>query len=266
VRARVDLVRALRTAMHADELFLCFQPQVRLDNGRIIGAEALLRWNGPDGIPIPPDRFIPVAEHSGLIVDIGRRTLRAACQCQVAVVAAGFPGFRMAVNISMAQFRHPGFLGDLSQAIQESGVQPSQLELEITESMAMLEPDYVSEVIRTIKRMGVTVAVDDFGTGFSSLSYLQRLAVDRLKIDRAFTGALTRSASDGSIVHTIIQLARNLDLTVIAEGVETVEQAKMLSSMGCREAQGFLIARPMTRDDLTRWLLARRETGWPVVG
>ncbi len=265
VRERVDLVRALRSALPREELFLCFQPQVRLDNGRIIGAEALLRWRRPNGELTPPDRFIPVAEHSGLIVDIGRRTLRAACQCQVAVEAAGFPGFRMAVNISLAQFRHPGFLGDLRDAISESGVRPAQLELEITESMAMLEPDYVNEVIRTIKRMGVTVAVDDFGTGFSSLSYLQRLEVDRLKIDRGFTAALTRGVADGSIVHTIIQLARNLDLTVIAEGVETVAQAKILTSMGCREGQGFLIARPMPREDLTQWLMARRETGWPVI-
>jgi EAL domain-containing protein (putative c-di-GMP-specific phosphodiesterase class I) len=191
--------------------------------------------------------------------------LRNACHRQTCLEKAGFAGFRMAVNVSIAQFRHPQFIDVLKQALADTGINPALLELEITESMAMLEPDYVIGVIRTVKTLGVSVAVDDFGTGFSSLSYLQRLDVDRLKIDRGFVNAIRGPAQTTEcIAQTVIQLGRNLGLTVIAEGVETDTQARLLKQMGCHEAQGYLFAYPMDSTELTLWLEARRDTGCPV--
>ena len=259
VQERVRLLRNLRSAVQHDRLFLCYQPQIDLADGRIVGAEALLRWKAESGEPIPPDRFIAIAEYSGLIVDIGQWVLRNACHRQIALTQAGFGGFRMAVNVSLAQFRHPRFLETLRTAIADTGIDPALLELEITESMAMLEPDHVTGVIRDVKSLGVGVAVDDFGTGFSSLSYLQQLDVDRLKIDRGFIhGMRTADRAGGSIAQTVIQLGHNLGLKVIAEGVETQAQADALRAMGCHEAQGFLFARPMESAELATWLAGRQ--------
>lgn len=264
VQERVRLLRNLRSAVQHDRLFLCFQPQVNLADGRIVGAEALLRWKAESGELIPPDRFIAIAEYSGLIVDIGQWVLRNACHRQVALAEAGFAGFRMAVNVSLAQFRHPRFIQTLQGAIADTGINPALLELEITESMAMLEPDYITGVIREVKALGVSVAVDDFGTGFSSLSYLQQLDVDRLKIDRGFIRAMQATGgTGGSIAQTVIQLGRNLGLSVIAEGVETVAQADALHQLGCDEAQGFLFARPMESTELAAWLAGLRD-GYPL--
>ncbi len=265
VQERVRLLRNLRSAVQHDRLFLSFQPQINLASGRVVGAEALLRWKADNGELIPPDRFIAIAEYSGLIVDIGQWVLRNACHRQVALTQAGFAGFRMAVNISLAQFRHPQFIPTLSGAIADSGVEPTLLELEITESMAMLEPDYITSVIREVKALGVSVALDDFGTGFSSLSYLQQLDVDRLKIDRSFIRSMqTTSETTGSIAQTVIQLGRNLDLSVIAEGVETTAQANALRQLGCDEAQGFLFARPMESTELSAWLAGLQGGGVPA--
>lgn len=265
VQERVRLLRNLRSAFQHDRLFLCYQPQIELATGRIVGAEALIRWKTESGEQIPPDSFIAIAEYSGLIVDIGQWVLRNACHRQTCLDKAGFAGFRMAVNVSMAQFRHPQFIDVLKQALADTGINPALLELEITESMAMLEPDYVIGVIRTVKTLGVSVAVDDFGTGFSSLSYLQRLDVDRLKIDRGFVNAIRGPAQTTEcIAQTVIQLGCNLGLTVIAEGVETEAQARLLKQMGCHEAQGYLFAHPMDSAELTPWLEARRDSGCPL--
>lgn len=264
VQERVRLLRNLRNAFQHDRLFLCYQPQIDLASGRVIGAEALLRWKAESGELIPPERFIAIAEYSGLIINIGQWVLRNACHRQTSLAAAGFTGFRMAVNVSLAQFRHPRFLQVLQEAIADTGIDPTLLELEITESMAMLEPDYIAGVIRDIKALGISVAVDDFGTGFSSLSYLQRLDVDRLKIDRAFVTALQAAGNPGeSIAQTVVQLGRNLGLAVIAEGVETDAQAHSLRAMGCHEAQGYLFARPMESADLAAWLAQQRADGIP---
>ena len=264
VQERVRLLRNLRSAFQHDRLFLCFQPQVSLADGRIVGAEALLRWKTENGELIPPERFIAIAEYSGLIVDIGQWVLRNACHRQVVLTEAGFAGFRMAVNVSLAQFRHPQFIQTLQAAIADTGINPALLELEITESMAMLEPDYITSVIREVKALGISVAVDDFGTGFSSLSYLQQLDVDRLKIDRGFIRAMqTTDSTGGSIAQTVIQLGDNLGLSVIAEGVETEAQAIALHRLGCHEAQGFLFARPMDSTELATWL-APLQDGHPL--
>jgi EAL domain-containing protein (putative c-di-GMP-specific phosphodiesterase class I) len=227
---------------------------VELASGRSIGAEALLRWKTEDGKFIPPDQFIPLAEQSGLIINIGEFVLRTACHQLKRLLEQGFADFRMCVNISMAQFRHPGFIAMLTSAMRDTAVQGCNLELEITESMAMEDTDLVLLLLADIKRLGVTVAIDDFGTGFSSLSHLRQLQVDRLKIDRAFVREAENSTAGSTIAQMVINLGRGLGLTVIAEGIETEEQRQHLLALGCHEGQGYLFARPMKADQLEAWL------------
>ncbi|MGO4476956.1 putative bifunctional diguanylate cyclase/phosphodiesterase [Massilia sp. 2TAF26] len=254
IRERVRLMHALRSGFARGELFLAFQPQVELGAHRPFGAEALLRWRTEDGRLVPPDRFIPIAESSGLIIEIGEWVLRQACAELMRLRAAGYLDFTMSINVSQVQFRHPGFLDMLRQALVDTGAPPERVELEITESMAMEEPDLLIERLAAIKRTGVSIAIDDFGTGFSSLSYLQRLQVDRLKIDRAFVTEITGSARGSSIAEMVIELGRNLGLSIIAEGVEDERQAQILQALGCPLAQGFLFSRPLAPEQLLEWL------------
>ncbi|RJG00070.1 EAL domain-containing protein [Noviherbaspirillum saxi] len=254
IRERVRMMRALRTALDEKELFVVYQPQIDLVTRRPVGAEALLRWKTKDGTFIPPDRFIPIAEFSGLIIEIGEQVLRLACQELVRLQSLGFSEFTMSVNVSQVQFRHPRFLDMLREVLRETGVPAARIELEITESIAMEEPDVLIELLRQIKQTGVSIAIDDFGTGFSSLSYLQRLQADRLKIDRLFVTEITSSTRGSSIAEMVIQLGRNLGMSVVAEGVEDERQASILQALGCPLAQGYLFARPMTVDQLTSWL------------
>jgi diguanylate cyclase (GGDEF)-like protein len=254
IRERVRLMHALRSGFARGELYLAYQPQVDLETGRAFGAEALLRWRTEDGNSVRPDRFIPIAEYSGLIVEIGEWVLREACAELVRLREEGHVDFTMSVNVSQVQFRHPHFLEMLRRALHETGAPPEKLELEITESMAMEEPDALAHMLAQVKRTGVSIAIDDFGTGFSSLSHLQRLQVDRLKIDRSFISEITGSARGSSIAEMVIQLGRNLGLSVIAEGVEDERQAQILGALGCTQAQGFLFARPLTPQELQTWL------------
>jgi diguanylate cyclase (GGDEF)-like protein len=254
IRERVRLMHALRGGFARGELFLAYQPQVELAARRPFGAEALLRWRTEDGRFVPPDRFIPIAEYSGLIIDIGAWVMREACAELVRVRAAGHLDFTMSINVSQVQFRHPHFIDMLRAALDATGAPPENVELEITESMAMEEPDLLIERLAEIKRTGVSIAIDDFGTGFSSLSYLQRLCVDRLKIDRAFVTEITDAARGSSIAEMVIELGRNLGLSIIAEGVEDEIQAQILQSLGCPLAQGYLFARPLAPQALIEWL------------
>ncbi|MBQ5949832.1 EAL domain-containing protein [Massilia sp. ST3] len=254
IRERVRMMHALRGGFQRGELFLAYQPQVDLLSNRPFGAEALLRWRTEDGRLVPPDRFIPIAEYSGLIVEIGEWVLRQACAELMRLRQAGHREFTMSVNVSQVQFRHPHFLDMLRRALEDTGAPPEYIELEITESMAMEEPALLVEKLAQVKRTGVSIAIDDFGTGFSSLSHLQRLQVDRLKIDRAFVTEITGSARGSSIAEMVVQLGRNLGLSVIAEGVEDERQAQILRQLGCPLAQGYLFARPLTPEDLVEWL------------
>lgn len=254
IRERVRMMHALRSGFARGELYLAYQPQVELDTGRAFGAEALLRWRTSDGQDVPPDRFVPIAEYSGLISDIGEWVLHQACAELVRIRAAGHTRFTMSINVSQVQFRHPHFIDMLRRALRETGAPAEHVELEITESMAMEEPDVLAELLAQVKSTGVSIAIDDFGTGFSSLSHLQRLQVDRLKIDRAFVSEITGSARGSSIAEMVIQLGRNLGLSIIAEGVEDERQAQILRSLGCRRAQGFLFSRPLEPDALRAWL------------
>jgi diguanylate cyclase len=253
-RERFKLLKGLRTGFEESQLFVVYQPQVELETGRVIGAEALLRWRTTDGRFIPPDQFIPLAEQSGLIIPIGEFVVRTACQQLSKMRRLGHDSFRMAVNISMAQFRHPGFLDTLARALRDAGVEGQHMELEITESMAMEDADLVLRVLADIKQLGFSVAIDDFGTGFSSLSQLRQLQVDRLKIDRAFVQEAQSSTAGSTIAQMVINLGRGLGLTVIAEGIETEEQRQYLIGLGCHEGQGWLFARPMPADQLEAWM------------
>ncbi|MCV2352438.1 EAL domain-containing protein [Paucibacter sp. Y2R2-4] len=253
-RERFKLLKGLRAGFEENRLFVVYQPQVDLPSGNTVGAEALLRWRTEEGTFVPPDQFIPLAEKSGLIISIGEFVLRTACHQLKRMLELGFADFRMCVNVSLAQFRHPDFISVLTQAMRDIGVLGRNLELEITESMAMEDTELVMHVLADIKRLGITVAIDDFGTGFSSLSHLRQLDVDRLKIDRAFVREAQTSSAGSTIAQMVINLGRGLGLTVIAEGIETEEQRQLLLGLGCHEGQGYLFARPMPADQLERWM------------
>lgn len=254
IRERVRMMHALRTAFENEKLFVVYQPQVDMRTERAVGAEALLRWKTEDGQFVPPDQFIPIAEYSGLIVDIGEWVLRSACFELMELHKLGFTEFKMAINVSQAQFSHPLFLQSLERALLDTQAPAQCVELEITESMAMTDPELLIQTLHHIKRLGVQVSIDDFGTGFSSLSHLQKLNVDKLKIDRAFVNEIGEKSGDGSIAKMIVQLSQSLNIKVIAEGVETEHQADTLMSYGCDLAQGYLYARPLTKEDLRNWL------------
>lgn len=254
IRERVRMMHALRAAFEAERLYIVYQPQVDIGSGKPFGVEALLRWKNDDGELIPPDQFIPIAEYSGLIVNIGEWVLRTACFELVRISELGLQQFRMAVNVSQAQFMHPLFLQMLKRALTDSGISPQNLELEITESMAMTDPELVITNLEKIKEMGVRISIDDFGTGFSSLSQLQKLKVNKLKIDRTFINEICTGTDEGSIAKMIVELSQSLQLEVIAEGVENQLQADTLETFGCHHAQGFLFAKPQNKNDLYFWL------------
>ncbi len=254
IRERVRMMHALRAAFENERLFVVYQPQIDMRTERAVGAEALLRWKTEDGQFVPPDQFIPIAEYSGLIVDIGEWVLRSACFELMELHQLGFTDFKMAVNVSQAQFSHPLFLESLKRALHDTKAPAHCVELEITESMAMTDPELLIQTLFQIKQLGAQVSIDDFGTGFSSLSHLQKLNVDKLKIDRAFVNEISDKSGEGSIAKMIVQLSQSLNIKVIAEGVETEHQADTLMSFGCHLAQGYLYARPLTKEDLRSWL------------
>jgi diguanylate cyclase len=259
-RSRLDLLHELRLAViHQRGLELHYQPQIELGSGRVVGAEALIRWRGADGEFIRPDHFIPLAEYSGLIVELGAWVFATAIKALKSWDAQGLSGVRMAINVSLVQFRDPQFLQRVQAALAETGIAPGRVELEITESVAMMEADTVIAILGELKKMGIQIAIDDFGTGFSSLAYLHRLPIDRLKIDRSFIRDLgSQQGSGASIAQTVIRLGQSLGLSVIAEGVEQEEQARQLQELGCPLAQGFLYSRAVDADSFLAWCRARR--------
>lgn len=257
IRERVRLLQSLRNAVESERLFIVYQPQIDLTTNQIVGLEALIRWRNEDGTFVPPDRFIPLAEASGMIIAIGDWVLRMACHELVRLQAQGGKDIRMSVNVSQIQFRNPEFMDKLRAALTDTGIKPECLELEITESVAMEDADFMLETLHGVRQLGISIAIDDFGTGYSSLSQLRQLPIDRLKIDRAFVTELSDNALGGHIASMVIELGRNLDLKVIAEGIETEGQAARLKQLGCHEGQGYLYARPMTSSALREWLVAR---------
>lgn len=242
---RQSIEASLRRALERQELSLHYQPKIDLKTGAIKGVEALLRWTHPDRGPVAPAQFIPIAEDCGLILPIGRWVLREACRQAQAWVDAGLPAATMAVNASAIEFRDEDFLEELFAIVTESGLDPTFLELELTEGVLMKHAESAASILKALRAKGVQVAVDDFGTGYSSLSYLRRFPIDALKIDRSFISQITAVGDDTRIVTAVISMARSLNLRVVAEGVETPEQLDYLRSHECDEAQGYYFSRPV---------------------
>ena len=240
---RLGLETRLRRALERDELSLVYQPKVDVQSGRIVGAEALMRWQHPELGNVSPERFIPIAEETGLIGALGRWALVTACRQNDAWRRAGHPPIKVAVNVSSRQFRAGNVL-EMIRSLVSSGLDSSQLVLELTESAIMENPNETSATLRAIKELGVTISVDDFGTGYSSLSYLKRLPLDELKIDRSFVQGIPGDEDDVAIVTAVIMMAHSLGLRVVAEGVETPEQLALLRERGCDVYQGYLCSRP----------------------
>ena len=254
--SRLRLESALRSALEADEFVLHYQPQMDLASGRIVGVEALLRWQqGRPGLTQPAE-FIGVAEEIGLILPLGDWVLATACAQAVAWQKSGCPIMRMSVNLSARQFAQKGLVATIAAALQRSGLDPSLLEIEITESLMMTDVEQAVATLADLKRLGVHVSVDDFGTGYSSLYYLKRFPIDVLKIDRSFVRDIVNDADDASIVAAIISLAHSLGLSVVAEGVEQQDQLIYLAHCGCDTIQGYMVSPPMRAEALEHFLLA----------
>ncbi|WP_420474124.1 EAL domain-containing protein [Noviherbaspirillum sp. ST9] len=246
----------LRRALERDEFLVQYQPLVDLRSGRIIGAEALVRWRHPELGLVAPAKFIPLAEEIGLIAGIGEWVLRTACRQAKTWHEAGYPGLQVAVNLSAQQLVRPEFESEVANALQASGLPPHCLELEITESASMRSPEHTVLLLLKLKAMGISIAIDDFGTGYSNLAYLKRFPVDRLKLDRSFVSDITGNPDDSTLAHAIIGMAHNLDVTVVAEGVETPAQVGHLSGFGCDEMQGFYFSPPIDPDAFLAMLRA----------
>jgi diguanylate cyclase (GGDEF)-like protein len=258
----VVLERSLRRAIELDEFLIHYQPQVDLASGRIVGAEALLRWNLPEVGMITPGKFIPLAEETGLIVPIGRLVLLRACVAAKKWRDSGLHDFRVAVNLSPRQFNQSELVIDIINILEDSGLPPENLELEITESMVMANPERATAILRELRAVGVHLAIDDFGTGYSSLGYLKSFPVHTLKIDRSFIKDVPADPDDVAITHAIIAMGHSLRLEVVAEGVETAEQLEFLREHGCDYMQGYLIGKPMSAEELSGMLAER--THWSL--
>ena len=255
---RLTLDTMLRHSLERNELVVHYQPQIALDTGKIIGAEALVRWQHPELGMVSPGKFIPLAEETGLIIQIGEWVLRQAANDLLHLEEAGYSLQSVSVNVSAMQIHRSHFSDTVYGVLVETGCDPEKLELEITESAIMNNVDYVIDVCRKLKNIGVKLALDDFGTGYSSLSYLKRFPLDKLKIDQSFVKELPEDAEDAAISGAIIGLGHNLGLTVIAEGVEKIEQEAFLRAKGCHEAQGYLYGKPVPYDAMLE-LLAMQD-------
>jgi len=250
VSEQVELERRLRKAVEDGELFMHYQPKLDLATRRIVGLEALMRWTSPEGGLVSPAKFIPVLEQTGLILEAGRQAIAAASATYRDWQARGLAAPRIAVNVSALQLRRKGFVADVRGALGDAGADGGGVDLEITESLLMTEVDESIRKLRELRDMGMRIALDDFGTGYSSLAYLSKLPLDTLKIDRGFVHGMTEKADDTSIVSTIISLAQSLRLKVVAEGVETEQQAQLLRLLRCDQAQGYLFSPPVPAEKI----------------
>lgn len=258
---RLTLENHLRKAIERGELDLHYQPQLDVASGAFFGLEALLRWDSPELGRISPVEFIPLAEETGLIVGIGEWVLRRACRQAKSWRDQGIPLTRMAVNVSAIQFLHKGFSSLVATILDETGLEPDVLELELTESALINDEDDVLQVLQTLKKVGVQLAIDDFGTGYSSLSRLKNFPIDRLKIDQSFVSGIEQDSDNAAIVVAVIAMAEGMDMKVIAEGVETAGQLTFLTNKHCNEIQGYLLSKPLPKAQVEEFLLKHTQGG-----
>ncbi|MFF7108215.1 putative bifunctional diguanylate cyclase/phosphodiesterase [Pseudomonas sichuanensis] len=258
-RSLADLESELRRALRRDELELHYQPRLNLTDGRIVGLEALVRWNHPERGLLPPSEFVPLAEQSGLIVPLGYWVISRALSDMQALRERGLAPLHMAVNLSFRQFQDSQLLATLSRLIVEHGVDARWLEFELTETAVMRRNELVRQTMDALGRLGVRFSLDDFGTGFSSFVHLNSLPITLLKVDRSFVGGMEQREENRKLVHAMINLAHNLNLEVVAEGVESEEQMALLREFGCDQVQGFLVSRPLPVAELIEYLLQASE-------
>jgi diguanylate cyclase (GGDEF)-like protein/PAS domain S-box-containing protein len=263
-RRRLVIANLLHQALERDEFSLYFQPQVDLDSGRIFAGEALVRWQQPELGLVQPNEFIKVAEETGLIVQLGEWVLRRACQQLKRWHESGYPNLRVTVNLSAQQFRRPGFAEATARILQESALPATALELEITESVLMMQSEENLSILQKLAGMGINMAVDDFGVGYSSLAYLQRFPIGTLKIDRSFVSGIGRDPNDTALVTAIIAMAQSLNLSVVGEGVENADQAAFLKAQGCRAGQGYYFGEPVPADAFDELLRTEPPVDAPV--
>lgn len=256
---RMEIAARLRGALDAREFFLVYQPKICLADGNVSGVEALMRWQHPELGIVPPSQFIPLAEETGLIVSMGLWALREACTQIAQWRSQNGLEISVAVNLSARQFRQKDLVSVICSALEEHDVPPRLLQCEVTESAMLHDVDAATQVLTALREVGVKVSLDDFGTGYSSLSYLKRLPIDSVKIDRSFVSDVTTDPESAKIVQAIIGLTKALELTAIAEGVETLEQLEFLQQLGCEEAQGYYYAKPLPAAEITSWIEAHRE-------
>ena len=261
---RLTLENDMRAGLKRREFEVFYQPQVNIETGRIVGTEALVRWNHPSRGVLGPNEFIPLAEETGLIVHLGEWVLRNACRQVRGWHKRGLPDVRLAVNISMRQFQRREFVDTVRAILLETGLEPRLLEPEITESIAMQDEEQTIATLRRLRDLGVRISIDDFGTGYSSLKYLKDMPIDALKIDQSFVRDLTTNVNDAAIAINIIAIAHSLQLSVIAEGVETGEQLDFLKTKRCDEFQGYLCKKPIPAASFVK-LLADQTMGSPAV-
>jgi EAL domain-containing protein (putative c-di-GMP-specific phosphodiesterase class I) len=247
---RLTVENELRKAINRNEMMLYYQPRIDVRTGTIASTEALVRWKKPDGGIVPPAEFIPVAEDSGLILPLGEWILNAACEQNMAWQKSGLMPVSVSVNISGKQFKQNNFVKTISDAIKNSNLDPRYLELEITENILMSHEDRIIDMMNELKDMGIRISIDDFGTGYSSFSYLKRFPLDVIKIDKSFIDEIPENTDDAAIVNAIITMARVLNLTVVAEGVEEKHQLDFLTGIKCDEIQGFYFSKPLPAAEL----------------
>ncbi len=260
---RLTIEEELRRAIEREEFVVWFQPQVNIDDRKLVGVEALVRWNHPERGIVPPSGFIPAAEHTGLVNALGALVLRMSCEQGVAWQRQGYRSPRIAVNVSPRQLYQRDFVGMFERVLKSTGFDPRLVEFELTESVAVQKSDRSLRILRRLREIGISIAIDDFGTGQSSLSYLKQFPVDTIKVDRSFVADVTTRPSDQSIVRAVLLVANQLGLRTVAEGVETEEQCEFLREHGCREIQGFLISVPLAAPMLEKTFLQPPETPVP---